>query len=59
MDKKNEGFKIAHITSMIFMYYKMVKKKNEQKKLGLKIAHITPMIIIVGHLCLLWKPKQS
>ena len=24
--KKNEGFKIAHITSMIFMYYKMVKK---------------------------------
>lgn len=31
MDKKNEGFKIAHITSMIFMYYKMVKKKFTEK----------------------------
>ena len=58
MDKKYEGFKIAHITSMIFMYYKMVKNIN-RKKLGLKIAHITPMIFTVGHLCLLWKPKQS
>ena len=29
--KKNEGFKIAHITSMIFMYYKMVKKKINRK----------------------------
>ena len=32
MDKKNEGFKIAHITSMIFMYYKMVKKKKMNRK---------------------------
>lgn len=30
MDKKYEGFKIAHITSMIFMYYKMVKKLTEK-----------------------------
>ena len=30
MDRKYEGFKIAHSTSMIFMYYKMVKKINRK-----------------------------
>ena len=41
MDKKNEGFKIAHITSMIFMYYRMVKKKLTEKTRTQDCTHHT------------------